>query len=82
VELQKLLDHTSDRILQTIPNLAEDARNLVLVCKWGCDGASGHSQYKQALANPNDSDSSIFLFSFSLQLKLHNEDDRTTVWQN
>jgi hypothetical protein len=81
VELQNLLNHTSERILKTLPILLPSVTNLVLVCKWGCDGASGHSQYKQALANPKDSDSSIFL-SCLVSLKLYNEVDGAAVWTN
>jgi hypothetical protein len=60
VNLQELLDHTFKRICKTITNLPPKSDNLVLVCKWGCDGASGHGQYKQALAEKDDINSSIF----------------------
>lgn len=47
--LQDLLDHTIIRTLKMhnieIPVNIFD--NIKLVCKWGCDGRSGHSQYKQ-----------------------------------
>jgi hypothetical protein len=63
VNLQELLDHAFKRICKTITDLPPKSENLVLVCTWGCDGASGHSQYKRALTDKDDIDSSIFLSS-------------------
>lgn len=41
-----------------------------LICKWGCDGSSGQSEYKQKFNEENNSDANIFLTSFvPLQLK-------------
>ena len=51
--LQALLDHTATRILQLQAEVvtrigAEDKPvELKLVSKWGMDGSTGHSQYKQ-----------------------------------
>jgi hypothetical protein len=66
VNLQELLDHAFKRICKTITDLPPKSENLVLVCTWGCDGASVHRQYKQALADKDDIDSSIFLSSLVL----------------
>jgi len=51
-----LLDHTINRILsiqkEVIQTLsAEILENLTLICKWGCDGTSGHSRYKQKFSD-------------------------------
>lgn len=74
VSLQSLLDHTVYRILQhqndVVDRFSEDQlKNLILICKWGCDGSSGHSRYKQKLSEENDSDESIlFLALVPLQI--------------
>jgi hypothetical protein len=52
----------------TVPHKSD---NLVLVCKWGCHGASGHSQCKQD--DKDDIDSSIFLSSL-VPLQMFNDD--------
>jgi len=49
--------------------------NLVLVSKWGCDGSTGHSQYKQKRSAESFSDADLFLSSLvPLQLQFHEED--------
>jgi hypothetical protein len=54
---------------------AEKTSNLVLVSKWGCDGSTGHSQYKQKRSAESFSDADLFLSSLvSLQLQFHEED--------
>jgi len=54
---------------------AEETSNLVLVSKWGCDGRTGHSQYKQKRSAESFSDADLFLSSLvPLQLQLHEED--------
>lgn len=52
VKIQALLDHTISRILQLQAEVIrtldpESLKNLVLLVKWGFDGSSGHSEYKQ-----------------------------------
>lgn len=70
--LQDLLDHTAKRIVsidsikQTIcgtvePNANNDlAVDLKLTCKWGFDGATGQSQYKQRFESDSAEDKSLF----------------------
>ena len=54
---------------------AEETSNLVLVSKWGCDGRTGHSQYKQKRSAEIFSDADLFLsFLVPLQLQFHEED--------
>ena len=50
VSLQALLDHTITRLLSAIENVLASANltsELTMFFKWGCDGSSGHSAYKQ-----------------------------------
>lgn len=76
--MQALLDHTARRILQTqvevIKSLPQDkVENLTLIFKWGCDGSSGHSNYKQKYTDCHQSDSNIFLdpgYHYNLKVKI------------
>lgn len=63
--LQDLLDHTTRRILMIESVCCKDLLDLVLYCKWGCDGSSGQSEYKQPLANESEdiSDGNLFITS-------------------
>ena len=59
VDLQSLLDHTAARLLQLQKPVLEGLTDappipLTLYCKWGMDGSSGHSQYKQAGVRHDD----------------------------
>lgn len=47
--------------------------------KWGCDGSSGHSTYKQRFENTSATDEFLFLYSF-VPLRLYDAD--TVIWQN
>lgn len=92
IKLQALLDHTVGRILSTqmdvIKSLSsEKLSNLNLICKWGCDGSSGQSIYKQKFSDDDGSksDANIFLTSFvPLQLISENEvtNAKIIVWKN
>ncbi|CAH2109275.1 unnamed protein product [Euphydryas editha] len=55
VELQALLDHTALRLYKYVAEVIEtcsheEKQNMVLISKWGCDGAQ-QSQYKQKFEN-------------------------------
>jgi hypothetical protein len=91
VKLQSLLNHTVQRILKAqsdvIESLPVDKRHdLQLICKWGCDGTSGQSTYKQNFsAGSSTSDANIFFTSLvPLQLTFVNEKDKSEiiVWKN
>jgi len=91
VKLQALLNHTTERILLTqmdvIKSLSsEKVRNFNLICKWGCDGTSGQSRYKQKFTNDGSkSDDNIFFTSIvPLQLISTNQETNATliVWKN
>lgn len=73
VELQALLDHIAQRILsfqsEVIKNLsAEKIQGLYLICKWGYDGTSSQSNYKQKCINEETYDENFFHFSCLLQV--------------
>lgn len=83
IDLQALLDHTSGRIVQICePNVISNQSepNFKLISKWGMDGASGQSIYKQVFQGKDSSDdSSIFMTSMvPLQLESCTE----IVWSN
>ena len=55
---------------------------LTLIYKWGCDGSSGHSTYKQKFSeeeNMYQQDNNLFVISM-VPLRLSNGTD--IVWQN
>lgn len=71
--LQNLLDHTSQRLVsidsirETIFGTIEPDKNnnelvleLNLRCKWGFDGATGQSQYKQRFSDNSSDDKCLF----------------------
>lgn len=78
VQLQAVLDKTVARFgkfLRLEDSLA--GKELLLICKWGFDGASGQSLYKQA--TDGDDDSSIFMCSF---VPLRFVCGEKVVWEN
>lgn len=77
ITLQALLDITVKRILQSLSGNVEN-KQLKLISKWGFDGASNQSRYKQKMDGEHD-DSSIFMTSL-VPLKLTDGDN--TIWTN
>lgn len=76
VKLQDLMDHTAKRLIQSLPE--EEAvllpDRLTLINKWGCDGSSGQSAYKQTIST-NDAtitDANMFMASV-VPLRLRSE---------
>ena len=65
VPLQSLLNNTCKRFFEvlSLSELDPEGTNYILVCKYGFDGSSGHSNYKQACNEVNASDESLFLTS-------------------
>ena len=49
VPLQQLLEHTATRLLELQTDVLAklERQDFTLICKWGLDGSSGHSRYKQ-----------------------------------
>lgn len=83
VTLQGLLNHTVERIFK-IPKCVDILRkeklsDVTLHSKWGFDGSSGHSSYKQAFLDSSSSDSAVFITSI-VPLKLAN--NNITIWKN
>lgn len=80
IELQQILDKTAERIV--ISEGIVDQTKLQLISKYGMDGSSGQSQYKQIFTNEDGNllnDASIFMLSFvPLQLKSETE----IIWEN
>lgn len=62
VDLQELLNLTAESIVK-IANI-EESTSATLVCKWGFDGSSGHSLYKQRFFDPGKTDEYMFLIAF------------------
>ncbi|PZC70923.1 hypothetical protein B5X24_HaOG214604 [Helicoverpa armigera] len=84
VGLQSLLDHTVKRIFmtKTKEELSEMNDTCTLDSKWGCDGSSGHSEYKQAFDEEDISDENLFLTSL-VPLRLTDAKNDTNVhWFN
>jgi len=98
VPLQDLLNHTLLRLCETIDfdeniNYGELYTQFKFICKWGCDGSSGHSEYHQKFKNTitdywetSMTDSSVFfLFSLvPLRLEAHckNTNEKSILWEN
>ena len=84
VPLQNLLNHTARRLVQLqeeVIRLAADVQHqrLQLISKWGLDGSSGHSSYKQGGVQDQRKDSSMIVTSVvPLRLILN----KRIVWQN
>lgn len=77
--MQNILDKTAESILN---NSKIDTQNdLFLECKWGFDGSSGHSAYKQKFENQDATDEFLFITSF-VPLRLLDWADEQVVWQN
>lgn len=90
VQMQALLDHTVHRIL-LVQNVViqkltqENVRSMVLICKWGCDGSSGQSEYKQMFTDDSKSDAHVFFTSVvPLQLVCVDQQSKEEiiVWKN
>jgi len=85
-----LLDHTASRIVQlqrdVLGSLADDfIDKLVLIGKWGFDGSTGYSEYKQKVLNNEMKDSSLFVTSYVPLQLLTTADDpkhRKIIWKN
>lgn len=89
IKLQALLDFTVRRIIQLqseiILHTQNVLNNLHLVSKWGCDGSSGHSLYKQVFTASQQTDTDLFMTCIvPLQLYAFPENDgeRIILWQN
>lgn len=83
VSLQSLVDHTAKRLLKQQKEVLQQCKctELILSYKWGCDGSSGHSRYKQGF-NENDADGTDeHLFAVCL-VPLQLKEGNKLIWQN
>lgn len=83
VNLQDLLDHTTSRLLMIDSVYKIGLNNLMLYSKWGCDGSSGQSEYKQVLPEESQlvSDANLFVSSL-VPIKLIDQATGCIIWQN
>ncbi|KAK2577604.1 hypothetical protein KPH14_011611, partial [Odynerus spinipes] len=87
VPLQDLLGHTTERIFETQTNIQiekpEDCE-LVLHTKWGCDGASGQSEFMQQFSDGdlNTSDTHLFMSSTIPMQMTQKDNEYRYIWKN
>lgn len=81
IKLQAILNKTAERLISVQSDVLKNVScsKVKLVSKWGCDGSSGYSTYKQKFTNPNDTDEYLFVFSF-VPIRLYDGND--IIWQN
>lgn len=80
VKLQALLDLTVQRILQVVGERVDTSSGeLKMISKWGFDGASAQSIYKQKSQTLDFDDSSVFMTSL---VPLRLESANGVIWQN
>lgn len=84
VNLQELMDHTAKRILSSMNDMELQSlpTSLNMLSKWGCDGSSGQSAYKQTISSADGqtvSDANLFMASL-VPLRLKSE--ITEHWKN
>lgn len=63
VDLKTLMRKTAERICE-LCDVDDKTCKLSLICKWGMDGSSGHSRYKQTFANESHTDEFLFFIAF------------------
>ncbi|KAK4884861.1 hypothetical protein RN001_001132 [Aquatica leii] len=82
VKLNALLNHTASRICKNILGEVLDTSvlNYTLIYKWGCDGSSGHSLYKQPFEDPDNTDEYMFVISL-VPIRLQ-DNPQNIVWEN
>ena len=90
VKVQNLMDHTIQRICslkeEFLKKMSSDLStfSFFLIAKWGCDGSSNQSRYKQKFTNPESNDENLFAISMvPLQLYyLDSDKNKTIIWFN
>lgn len=82
VGLQTLLNNTACSIMKIVNDEQILSENeLTLKCKWGFDGSSGHSLYKQKFSDSHSSDASLFVTAF-VPLQLIDYNTGNILWIN
>ncbi|CAH1973695.1 unnamed protein product [Acanthoscelides obtectus] len=80
VDLQELVQKTAESILEII-NFEERDCRIKVICKWGFDGSSGHSQYKQKFSDLENTDEFLFLVAMT-PLRLIDMETNKVLWKN
>lgn len=78
VPLQNILNITAKSLIH-LNNIT--TKNIILECKWGFDGSSGHSIYKQKSNDPDLNEEFLFVVAF-VPLIIKNETDNSILWKN
>lgn len=83
-DLQIMLDLTTERLIIVQREVlltmnSDELENMCLISKWGFDGSSGHSSYKQAFYGSGASDAAVFITCF-VPLRLIS--GSKIIWQN
>lgn len=69
IPLQSMVNHIVTRIVESsslefqFDSTAEQDQKITAIYKWGCDGSSGHSTYRQGFLNENNNISDECLFA-------------------
>lgn len=91
INLQSLLNHTIHRLVTAQIEVLEsriedyDPTSISIIFKWGCDGASGHSCYKQAFEKSDCDDSFLFIISLvplRMSATSTENNNQIVLWQN
>ena len=85
VDLQQLLDKTARSVVkyaETQEVSFSPSSSLKLYCKWGFDGSSGHSTYKQKFTNANNTDEYLFLTALVPVCLVETDNPENVKWQN
>ena len=90
VDLQNLIDHTINRLCLVQLEVLESQINCLdfveILIKWGCDGSSGFSQYKQRYVEQNceeEDDSAVFVISLvPIQMTCLFDNQQLVLWHN
>lgn len=88
VRLQVLLKTRTEPLFEAQKEVAEQVMDMrafesyTLLSKWGCDGSSGHSTYKQKFSDSASDDGNNFIFSVVLLRLEINKSECRLLWQN
>ncbi|KAK9675248.1 hypothetical protein QE152_g40502 [Popillia japonica] len=85
IDLQAILNLTPVRLVTVQSEVLKSLSPITeytLTSKWGCDGSSGHSRFKQKFAYEDSDDEYLFVYSF-VPIKLYKLDENEQcIWQN
>lgn len=61
--LKSIIRRTAEGVLG-LCDIQQNLRKFQLICKWGMDGSSGHSRYKQKFTDHDQTDEFMFFIAF------------------